>query len=226
MPTRAFPLIAQPSIRGGTPQKRGAPQLARWIPLTIPGLSLLFIVASVVALISDAIAGDLHIAEGTGFKGTVETTSFDAKRHRMGYRTMEGQKVLLQIDGTHYSGSDGTIPDVEITSIIAEADGLKFSLPRNSFRSLFNPHFGKNFISGMPKVEDTATKIVISFRGGDGAGAYGVSFVIDKASGRVERSVTEHPTPEKPKLASFRARKESNNTVERDARNIRARLSP
>jgi hypothetical protein len=186
----------------------------------------LLIAAGAVALLSDATAGERQITEGAGFKVIVETTNFNPKSHRMGYRTIEGQRVLLQIDGADYSGSDGAFPDTEITSITAEADGRTFLLPRNSFRSLFNPHLGKNFTSGTPKVTNSVTSMVISFRGGDGAGSYGVSFSIDKASARVKRQVTEHPTPEQPKVRSFRATKEPNSTVERDARKSGARPSP
>lgn len=175
---------------------------------------------------SIAVSSERHISEGPSFRVVVETAKFDPKGHRMGYRTIEGQRVLLRIDGRDYSGSDGTIPETEITSITVEAEGRRFSVPREAFQSLFNPQLGKNFLSGTPKVINSPKSMTISFRGGDGAGSYGVSFSVDKENLTIERQVNEHPTPERPKVKSFRAAKEPNHTVDPDTRKSGARGSP
>ena len=181
------------------------------------------IAAITFAGLCNATAAERHITEGRNFNVIVETTNFDPKNHRMEYRTHEGQRALLKIDGAEYSGSDGEVPSAEITSISAITDGRIYRLPRSSFRSLFNPRLGSD---SSAYVTNKQKSIEISFRGGDGAGSYGVSFLIDKGSAKVERRVTEYPAPDRPKLRTFLATTEPNRTVERDAQASGARPSP
>lgn len=152
--------------------------------------------------ICSANAAERHITEGQNFKVIIEIANFDPKNHRIEYRTFEGQRVLSRIDGAEYSGLDGGFPFTEITSISVITDGRTYRLPRKSFSSLFNPRLGADFPA---HVRNLQKNIEISFNGGDGAGSYGVSFLIDKRSSKVERRVTEHPTPERPKLRTFLA---------------------
>ena len=183
----------------------------------MPRLLGLITAASALAVAGAALGTERHVAEAPGVRVVVETTRFDVKLHRMGYKTIEGYKVLVTIDDASYSGTDGVVPTSEIVSIAVESDGWRYLLPPSAFRSLFDPHLGRNFVSPVPKVVTNGSRIVISFAGGDGDGYYTVSYSLDTATARVERRVAEEPTPERPKRETFVARKEPNNTVERDA---------
>ena len=60
------------------------------------------IAAITFAGLCNATAAERHITEGRNFNVIVETTNFDLKNHRMEYRTHEGQRALLKIDGAEY----------------------------------------------------------------------------------------------------------------------------
>ena len=190
-------------------------------------LGLLFAcVFLVIGVRGKTLEVESHAKETHGEKVVVKTVPFDAKRHRLGYRTIDGQRILWRIDGRDYSGCDGCIPEVEIASVLVKYDDHTYVVPRTAFLPLFNPHLGSQFIVGHPVVTDLPESLSFAFTGGDGAGSYRVTFMLHKKTAHLERQLSEHPDPERAKIRKFRLVKEPNSSVDSDARKSGARGSP
>jgi hypothetical protein len=157
-------------------------------------------------------AAETHISEAQGVRVIVETAPFKKDKHKLSFHRFEGtdQDVLLKIDDRDYSGCDGCVPRTEIISVAFEISGSRYTLPRSSYCSLFNPHLGLESINPNPQISVSSRTVTVYFSGGDGAGSYNVQwkFNIDTLTGI--RYLREHPSPEKAKVQKFKLTKPTN----------------
>lgn len=125
---------------------------------------------------------------------TIRYCTFDSRRHKLKFDRVY-KDFLLTIDGKKYSGTDGDIPDREITSIHINIQDNLYRFPDNEFKALFNPHLRPGSFS----LSENTDTLVLDFIGGDGVGGYEVKWVISKSSKKLTRFLSEFPNPEKPR---------------------------
>jgi len=98
------------------------------------------------------------------------------KRHQT---TLSGTAALVtKIDGRDPLGVDGTIPRVEIRSVLLSFDGVQVQVPRRLYSDCYNPNFGKNYLA--TKFGDDGESLLVFMAGGDAAGSYQVIWVLRK----------------------------------------------
>jgi hypothetical protein len=129
---------------------------------------------------------------------SVTTKEFDRATHLL--ECYSDGETLVKIDGQPYSGTDGTVPRREISSISLIMDGQTYALPQESFADIFEPH--KDCATVCRFVCDP-TGPELELVGGDGAGAYGASWLVKPSDGTVVRKVWEHPERDTPKTKRF-----------------------
>jgi hypothetical protein len=151
----------------------------------------------------------------------IELGQFAEDHHQLQYREIEsgGQKyrVLEKIDGHDYSGTDGSLPTVEILKVGLFAGNECFELPSESFRSLFEPGLeSRIFRTDEAFARDESGsgvqlqfwfkdgKGLLSWRGGDGAGAYTATWEVHLGSNSVKRILSQFPEPEVPEVSTFK----------------------
>ena len=165
-----------------------------------PCIHMLLAVGSLVA--GEAFAcGSIVEAYGVSVELTCEP--FEKTRHRLTYR----DGTLLRIDGSSYSGTDGTVPKVAVRSLRFRIDGNAFTVPQALVRSLYEPHAPPHTMRTL-SVQRTGDFVLAQFSGGDGAGAYRTMWVINSRSSEVTRVMYEHPDPQKAKVVRARLKPE------------------
>ena len=129
---------------------------------------------------------------------SVTTQDFHRSSHRLEFHS-DGE-TLMKIDGQAYSGTDGTVPKREICSISLVMDGQSYALPRESFADMFEPH--KDCTTVCRLVCDSS-RPEFELVGGDGAGAYSATWLVEPSKDNVVRKVREYPEPETPRTKRF-----------------------
>jgi hypothetical protein len=183
------------------------------------------IVAALLVLPDSLIAETVELAlENKSARVELEVERFAEAKHRMQYREIEdsGQKyrVLEKIDGREFSGTDGSIPTVEILKFRLLTGSECFEVPIDSFGSLFEPGLESKVFRSDAKFERDPSgsglelqfwfkdgRGLLSWRGGDGAGAYTVTWEFHLDTLSVKRFLTQFPDPDTPEISTFKLKK-------------------
>jgi hypothetical protein len=109
---------------------------------------------------------------------SVEIDTFISSGHHLEY----SGKELYKIDGNHFWGTDGTIPNSEISLILIILNNDSISIPVNAYNDLFNPNLcytEANKIQCYTTLFRSKNKkrMYLTMLNSDGAGAYFVCWV-------------------------------------------------
>jgi hypothetical protein len=108
---------------------------------------------------------------------TVIATPFKRKLHHFKYykdeRGFINKAIIIKIDDHSVWGKDGDIPKTEFFSISMSMGGLRISLPKSSFKDLYEPNF-----DNLQVYIGEANTFYIKMDNSDGAGSYTVIWTI------------------------------------------------
>ena len=121
-------------------------------------------------------------------KLAVRTRAFDPSRHTLTIADLDTAKLITKVDGRAPLGTDGTIPRVEITSMIVSFSGKKIVVPPSLFADCFNPNFYKD--AAAVKLSDSGDSLLVFMAGSDGAGSYQIMWILRK-DGRHSRFIND-----------------------------------
>jgi len=127
----------------------------------------------------------------------ITTGKFNAEKHE--YTYWEDSKVITQIDGQDYSGSDGSLPETELRSIVITVGMHRYEVEQAAINNLYNLSCASNDCDYVCE----PTKPVVVLTGGDGAGSYAVYYYFNLHSMWVERIIREHPDAKNPEVNYF-----------------------
>lgn len=107
--------------------------------------------------------------------------------------------VASTIDGVEPWGSDGMIPQTELATFTVKWDGKNIPVPEKLWKDCFNlylqpyqePKFPEPGDEPFVKVTEDGNYAIFSFSGSDGAGAYGVTWILAK-NGQHARWITAY----------------------------------
>ena len=110
----------------------------------------------------------------------IHTRAFDPSKHVQTYDRKSGRNL---IDGRIAYGAEGT-PQVEIASIRFYFDGKAQTVPKEIFADCYDPNFNNGLLNVTFSRDEQ--KVWVTMWGSDGAGAYGVVWVL-RRNGRSTR---------------------------------------
>jgi hypothetical protein len=99
---------------------------------------------------------------------------FDSSKHKVGYDQRTGKNLM---DGRVAYGAEA-IPRTQIKSIEFYFDGRRIKVPRWLYADCYNPNLESEYVNvGFSR---DLQKVLVTMWGADGAGAYGVVWVLSK----------------------------------------------
>jgi len=90
----------------------------------------------------------------------------------------QGVSLVTKVDGREPLGVDGTVPRIEIESMVVFFDGRKIAIPQRFYSDCYNPNLGKNYFA--TKLNGEGDSLLVFMAGSDGAGGYEVMWVLRK----------------------------------------------
>lgn len=124
------------------------------------------------------------------YKVIIKYKLFDSSKYKLKFYDKE-QKTLIKVNNKKYYGTDGSIPNTEISSISFFKLDQEYKFPLAQYNLLFNPHLGNKFYSSIFFIKENPLSIEIGLSGGDGAGSYEVSWIIFKNNKVIKRKVSD-----------------------------------
>ncbi|MEO5931255.1 MAG: hypothetical protein ABIR47_15080 [Candidatus Kapaibacterium sp.] len=128
----------------------------------------------------------IHMAgvlqSGNSYDICIASKPFIRARHRLGYEKTQGNEMafLTTIDGRKFYGTDGGIPQTELSVIAIRTNGRALSIPRSAYADLYNPNIVEDTISYIEAYESgNGDYLSILMNGSDAAGSYKVQWVFD-----------------------------------------------
>lgn len=110
-------------------------------------------------------------------KVEIISSKFDAKSHEIQSEKNGDYIYYSKIDGERFWGEDGGIPKIEYDSIIVEVGGDRLVFSKTNFKNLYNP----NLDYTEAHYDRKNDQLYLSTLNSDGAGAYGVLWIISKS---------------------------------------------
>jgi uncharacterized protein YgiM (DUF1202 family) len=104
----------------------------------------------------------------------IKTKSFKANEHKLIFDSSQQIKSLVKIDNKTFYGTDGEIPKEQYKSISINYGSKTYNFDTSILDNLFNP----NLNSTHCYIDKVNNSILISAMNSDGAGGYGIIWVI------------------------------------------------
>lgn len=117
----------------------------------------------------------------------IKYKNFDKSNHRLKF----SDRIVTKIDNKKYYGTDGTVPFREISSIKLLEQEKEYIFPPNQYKSLFEPHLGKEYYSSAFSVKESSLYLEIALSGGDAAGSYDVKWLVFKKDKTIKREISD-----------------------------------
>jgi hypothetical protein len=104
----------------------------------------------------------------------IRNEPFNSSRHKVGYDERTGQNL---VDGRVAYGAEG-VPQTQIKSIKFYFDGMRIKVPRWLYADCYNPNLESEYVN--VSFSRNLQRVLVTMWGADGAGAYGVVWVLRK----------------------------------------------
>ena len=104
----------------------------------------------------------------------VRNEPFDSSRHKVGYDERTGKNL---VDGRVAYGAEA-VPRTQIKSVEFYFDGRKIKVPSWLYADCYNPNLGSEYVK--LRFSRDLRSVFVTMWGADGAGAYGVVWVLRK----------------------------------------------
>jgi|ERR1043165_8981429 hypothetical protein len=128
-------------------------------------------------LAQSARIGAYHFQESKGKQTVIiviHNEPFDPSKHKIGYGKRTGQNL---IDGRVAYGAEA-VPRTQIKSIEFYFNGRKIKVPRWLYADCYSPNLESEYVS--VRLSRDLQSALVTMWGADGAGAYGVVWVLRK----------------------------------------------
>jgi len=104
----------------------------------------------------------------------IRNEPFNSSRHKVGYDERTGRNL---VDGRVAYGAE-SVPQTQVDSIEFYFDGTKIKVPRWLYADCYNPNLENEYVN--VRFSRDLQSVLVTMWGADGAGAYGVVWVLRK----------------------------------------------
>jgi hypothetical protein len=114
---------------------------------------------------------------------TFRTRAFQPRNHKI----VKDASYQTRVDGRLALGTDGNVPNVEISRMSFRLNGSEIAIPKSLYSDCFEPNLERGYVE--ISFRDNFNSIVVSMSGSDGAGGYQVRWRL-RANRHHSRSIS------------------------------------
>jgi hypothetical protein len=114
---------------------------------------------------------------------TFRTRTFKPRNHRI----LKDASYQTRIDGRLARGTDGNVPNIEISRMSFWLNGREIAIPKSLYSDCFEPNLERSYVK--IRFRDNFQSVVVSISGSDGAGGYQVRWQL-RSNGHHSRSIS------------------------------------